>query len=411
MNRICKTSALAFAVLTAVSINVHAQTGPAKPQYEIGGGKPQEDSPRGISLADGMAVYPYAKLGLGRDDNLFLGNTSKTRSELLTLDAGALFEARQRNAVLRFGLDLRGANYTDSSADNYRDYTSRASGDFQFSSRSGLRLGAQYDRGHDPRGSTDRGISDRPDVYRDTGLDALYAFGGNEARGRFELAANANNKRYRNNRAATASADRDTDKFRGTFFARLLPRTSFLVEAQRSEYDYVQSGSTLGSKESRYYAGVTWEATAATSGTVKVGRQKKDFNSSARSNFSGSSWEIGVEWKPLTYSKVDFFSSKSFGESSGVGDFLLTKRTGAAWTHNWSSRVLTSASYTFTQDDFLGAGASRKDETDAFGVKVTYKLGRNLELGADFTRSDRDSNQSAFLYKRNQVMFTVGAKL
>jgi polysaccharide biosynthesis protein VpsM len=382
-----------------------------KPQYQIGGPRASQEGPRGISLADGVSFFPLARLGLGRDDNLFLSPNNKTSSELVQLEAAGLLEARQRYGVLSLGANLKAANYNDSSADNYRDYLIRAAGDFQFSTRSGLRLGAQYERGHDPRGSTDRGIADRPDVYRDNGVDALFAFGGNDARGRLELAASSNNKRYRNNRATTASADRDTDRLRGTFFARVMPKTSVLLEVQKADFDYVQSGSTLSSTEDRYYAGLAWEATAATTGMVKFGRQKKDFNSSGRSDFSGSSWDIGVEWKPLSYSKVDFFSSKSFSESSGVGDFILSKRVGALWTHDWNSRVSTAASYSFSKDDFIGAGASRKDETDTLGVKVTYKLGRVVELGADFTRTDRDSNQSAFLYKRNQIMFTVGARL
>lgn len=399
--------------MIAVSGLAGAQTPPVpvKPQYQIGGAKPADDAPKGMSLGEGITLFPTAQLGVGRDDNLFLSNANKTSSELITFDAGALIEAKRRNQLFTAGFDVRAANYSDSSADNYRDYSANLAADLQFSAKSGLRLGAMYNRGHDPRGSTDRGISERPDVYRDNSFDALYAFGGNEARGRFELAASTANKRYRNNRANTAAADRDTDRVRGTFYMRVGPKTSLLAEVQQANLDYSLSSSTLDSEEKRYYAGVTWEATAATSGTVKFGRQKKEFDVGSRTNNSSSSWEIGVEWKPLTYSKVDLFSSKSFGESSGVGDLIINKRTGAVWTHNWNSRVATAASYTFAQDDFVGAGANRKDETDTFGIKLTYKLGRMLELGADFTRSDRDSNQSAFVYKRNQVMFTLGARL
>ncbi|MBL8516641.1 MAG: outer membrane beta-barrel protein [Betaproteobacteria bacterium] len=382
-----------------------------KPQYQIGGAKPGDDAPKGMSLGDGITLFPTAKLGFGRDDNLFLANTNKKSSDLISLEAGALVEARRQNQIFTLGLDARSANYNDSSADNYRDYSLRGGADLQFSARSGLRLGAVYDRGHDPRGSTDRGVAERPDVYRDNTVDALYAFGGNEARGRFELAASSANKRYRNNRATTAAADRDTDRLRGTFFMRVAPKTSVLFEVQQSNLDYVTSGSTLDSEEKRYYGGITWEATAATSGTIKLGRQKKEFEAGSRTSNSSSSWEIGVEWKPMSYAKVDLFSNKSFGESSGVGDLIINKRTGATWTHNWNSRIATEARYVFAQDDFVGAGASRKDETDTFGIKLTYKLGRMLELGADFTRSDRDSNQANFVYKRNQVMFTVGAKL
>lgn len=405
--------AFAVAILAASSGAAWAQSTPdsVKPQYQIGGPPPKDDAPKGISLADGVTFFPSAKLGLGRDDNMFLTGSNKTSSDLILLEAGGLFEARQKNRVFALGLMSKSANYRDSSADNYRDYTVRGSADLTFTSRAGLQLGATYDRGHDPRGSTDRGVSTSPDVYSDTSVDALYAFGGNDAKGRFELGVSSAKKRYQNNRANTAAADRDTDRARATFYARFAPKTSFLVEIQHADFDYQLSTSTLSSKEDVYFAGVTWEATAATSGVLKVGRQKKNFDASFRGDSSVSSWDIGVEWKPLTYSKVNFYSTKNFGESSGLGDAIVSKKIGAAWKHEWNSRISSTTSYSFVQDDFVGASVSRKDETDNYGFKVTYKLGRGLELGADFTRSERDSSLSGFQYKRNQFMLSVGAKL
>lgn len=396
---------------TGVAQAQQSAPAPVKPQYQIGGMPAKEEGPRGISLADGISFFPGLKLGYGNDDNLFLNNTNKKSSNLLTLGATGLFLARQQNRQFSLGLEANTANYQDSSADNYKDLTAFAAADLSFSSRSGLRLGANYARGHDPRGSTDRAIADRPDQFNDGSLDALYAFGGNDAKGRFELAASTANKRYRNNRASTASADRDTDRYRGTFFFKVAPKTSLLVEAQQAKYDYLLSTSTLDSKETRYFVGVTWEATAATSGTLKIGHQKKDFDFSSRTDSKGSTWEIGVEWKPLSYSKVDLFSNKSFSESSGLGDLIVSKKSGFQWTHSWSSRVSSTAGYTFTQDDFIGSGVNRKDETDAYSFKLSYKLGRSVELGADFSRTDRDSTQTGFNYRRNQVMFSVSGKL
>lgn len=401
---------LCAAYAGAVQAQQSAPT-PVKPQYQIGGAPAADDAPRGISLADGISFYPGLKLGYGRDDNLFLNSANKRSSDLLTLEGSGTILARQQNRQYSLGVEAKVGNYQDSSADNYKDLTAFAAADLTFSSRSGLRLGANYMRGHDPRGSTDRAVADRPDQYNDGSVDALYAFGGNDARGRFELAASTANKRYRNNRASTVAADRDTDRYRGTFFVRVAPKTSLLVEAQQAKFDYLLSTSTLDSKETRYFVGVTWEATAATSGTFKVGHQKKDFDFSTRGDSKGSTWELGVEWKPMTYSKVDLFSNKSFGESSGLGDLIVSKKTGVQWTHSWSSRVSSTAGYTFIQDDFIGGGANRKDETDAYSFKLSYKLGRSIELGADFSRTERDSNQSAFNYRRNQIMFSVSGKL
>jgi hypothetical protein len=401
--------ALAAAVVSAPALA--QSSGAARPQYEIGGTKPPEDGPRGVQAGEGLYVFPYVKLGLGRDDNLFQTNGNETSSSISLVNPGALVEARRPSSLYRFAWDSKFANYHSSTADNYQDHNFNLSGDYSLSSSAGLRLGYNHERGHDARGSTDRALSSSPDRFRNNTIGALFAYGANQARGRIEIEGSLAEKHYVNNRSVTQFGDRDTGYFRSTAYFRVMPRTSVLVEYSNADFDYVSDQSFQDSKEQRYMAGVTWEATAATSGTAKFGRLKKEFDTAGRADFSGSNWEVAVDWRPRTYSKFDFYTVKSIAEATGIGDFILTKRTGVAWTHNWNSRLSSTALYNFTQDDFKGGGAVRKDETDQFGFKVDYKVRRWLTLGADYTYTDRDSNLSLFRYKRNMVMFTLGATL
>jgi hypothetical protein len=404
-------AALAGALAAAVSVPALAQsTGAVSPQYEIGGKKPPEDGPRGIQAGEGLYVFPYVKLGLGRDDNMFQTNGNETSSTISLLNPGALLEVRRPASLYRFGFDSKFANYHSSSTDNYQDHTFYGTGDYSLSSSAGFRLGYNHERGHDARGSTDREISGSPDRFRNNTVSGLFAYGANQARGRIEIEGSLAEKHYVNNRSATQFGDRDTGSIRTTAFFRVMPKTSVLVEYGHADLDYVSQSGFQDSKEKRYLAGLTWEATVATSGTAKFGRLKKEFDTSGRSDFSGSTWEVAVDWRPRTYSKFDLYTVKTIAEATGIGDFILTKRSGLAWTHNWNSRFASTASYNFIQDDFKG-NSVRKDETDQFGIKVDYKLRRWLTLGADYTYTDRDSNLSNFRFKRNVVMFTLGATL
>ena len=188
-----------------------------------------------------------------------------------------------------------------------------------------------------------------------------------------------------------------------------MPLTSFQVEARQDKFDYKSATSLFDSKERRFLVGVTWEATAATSGTVKVGQIRKDFTSSIIKDFSGTGWDAIVQWAPQSYSRFGLTTVKEFGESTGLGDFILTKRYGANWTHDWNSRFTTIASITRAKDDF--ANGARNDTTDSFGFRVSYKVLRWLTLGGDLTNTDRDSNNAAFKYKRNIYSLTLGATL
>ena len=405
-------SPLVGAVLATFTIGAFAQTAaPVKPTYEIptGDTKKDEVGPRGISLQDGVTLFPSVGFSFGRDDNLFLTNVSPKSSTIYTLSPALKLQARKSDTILTFDLNSKSARYAQSRADDYTDYRAAGTGEFIFSSRMALRLGADYNRGHDPRGSNDRGISVEPDLFRNSGANGLFAFGGNEARGRFEFEASSYNKRYLNNRATTVGSDRKTDAFAGRFFTRLTDKTAFLVEARESRLDYKSATSTLDSKERFYLAGVTWDATAATSGTIKVGQIRKDFASSRIPDFSASGWDAAVQWSPMTYSRLGFSTSKEFGESTGVGDFILKKSYGVNWTHDWNSRFTSVAYVTRADDDFTNGG--RNDTTDSIGLKLNYKVQRWLILGGEFSNTERDSNISTLRYKRNIYSFTVGATL
>ena len=405
-------STLIGALLASVAVGAMAQTtAPVKPTYQIPTGeqKNEEQGPRGWPIQDGVALYPSVGLSFGRDDNLFLTNSNAKSSNIYSIAPALKLQARGSASLFTIDASSKSARYDQSRADDYTDYRLAGTGEFVLSSRMGLRLGAEYNKGHDPRGSNDRGISAEPDQFRNTGVGGLFAFGGNDARGRFEAEASSFDKRYTNNRATTVASDRNTDSFAGRFFTRIAEKTSLLIEARAVKLDYKLSTSLQDGNERYYLAGVTWDATAATSGTVKIGQIRKNFDSNPSRNFSGTGWDVAVQWAPLSYSKFNFTTSKSFSESTGIGDFLLTKRYGATWTHEWNPRISTMASIGRANDDFVNGG--RSDSTDSIGLKLNYKLQRWLTLGGEYSNADRDSNNSNLKYKKNVYSFTVAATL
>ena len=358
-----------------------------------------------------LTVYPGVGLAHGYDDNLFLRPSNRSTSSFTVFSPYVRAEAKPGPHKFDATLRIDDGRYHSSPADSYTDYSLLGNGDMVFSGRAGLKLRAEYRHGHDPRGSTDRGVSATPDEYDNTGIDGVFRYGAPGARGRIEVDAGAFARRYTNNSAGTAAANRDTSQLGGTFFWRVMPRTELLAQVGHRDIDYKLSTSTLDSTETRYLIGVKWEATAATTGTAKFGRQTKKFDAAGRQNFSGNSWDVGVRWSPLTYSVFDFVSSKQAAESTGVGDAVVGKNYGVTWSHAWSSRLRTQALASFRNDAFAGAGVTRKDDTTSFGLKVAYDFRRWLRLGAEVTHTERESNGVDLNYKRNLLLFTVGATL
>ncbi|HSN21663.1 MAG TPA: outer membrane beta-barrel protein [Usitatibacter sp.] len=396
-------AALALIVLAAAGA-AHAQSALVRPMYEFPTAPPIS-GPASVQLGETpLFVTPYLGAAYGYDDNLFYSHSGEKSSSLYLVSPGVKLDARDPNKVVQVSYQGQVGRYTSSSDDDYVDHTARAQFDAAFDRRNFLRLGFDYIRSHDPRGSTDRPLSTRPDRYRQSDPYVTYAFGTPGAPGRVELYYNGLQRRYLNNREFTASSDRDMPEFGGAFYWRAMPRTYVLVEARRTNIDYVDQNAASGD-ERRIYAGVSWEATAATTGTVKVGNLRRRFDEGNVPTFSGTSWEALVTWAPRSYSKFDLYSARQTSESTGLGSFILTSASGVAWNHAWSSFFSTNLNLRYQRDKYQDY--DRTDRTTTLGVRAGYKFRRWLTLGAEFSRTQRDSNIDIFEYDKNLYLVTA----
>jgi len=384
--------------------------GPALAQSQLPPQQVPTAGPGGLPVGP-LVVYPGMNLAIGHDDNLFWQPAARTASSFTVVSPYLRGEATSGPHKFDFALRVDDGRYNSSPADNYTDYSLIGNGDIVFSGRAGLKLHAELRHGHDARGSTDAAFTATPNEYNNNGIDGVFHYGAPGAQGRIEINAGAYERRYTNNEASTAGLDHNTTQLGGTFFWRVRPRTELLFETQHSSIDYQLAGSTLSSTEDRYYIGVKWEATAATSGYAKFGRMDKNFDSGTRENFSGSAWDVGARWSPLTYSVFDISTSKQTNESTGFGDAIVTQFSTITWSHAWTSRIRTQALASYRDDSFINTAPSRVDDTTSFGLKANYDFRRWLRFGAEITHWTRDSTINTFDYKRNLLLFTVGATL
>jgi hypothetical protein len=352
---------------------------------------------------------PYVGVAAGYDDNLFFSHSNKQTSSTYMLSPGVRIDGRSPNKVLQLTYRGQAAHYTSSNEDDYVDHLLDGQFDWALTSRNFLRLGAAYIRSHDPRGSTDRPLLGNPDKYRLVSPSAMYAFGAPGAQGRIELYGSASERRYLNNHETTVLSDRDTREAGGAFYVRVMPRTYLVAEARQTDIRYKAPGSPQSADERRYFGGVTWEATAATYGTIKLGTLRRDFAGSFYPDESARNWEAEVSWSPRTYSKFDLYTVRTTTEATGLGSFILTSITGVTWTHAWNSRVTSAVLLRYQKDQYQQF--DRVDDTKSLGFKVGYRFRRWLTLGAEYAHTKRDSNLEQFQYDRNFYLLTATASM
>lgn len=400
-----KKSTIAWAVLfTAAALAAEAQSTYVRPAYQF----PASTGPAAMQVGTTPFFFtPYFGFGAGYDDNVFLSSANEKSSTLYVFSPGFKLDARDPNKVFQLSYQGQIGRYGQSEDDDYVDHVVNAQFDMAFDRRNFLRLGLGYVRGHEPRGSTDRPLSGAPDRYRLITPSVTYSLGAPGAQGRVDVYYSEADRRYLNNEATTAFSDRKNEEFGGAFYWRIMPRTHLLAEARRTNIRY-HTNNDLNSREERLYGGVTWEATAATTGTVKAGRLKKRFDEDGTSH-SSTSWEAIVNWAPRSYSRFDFYTARQTNESTGLGTFILTAVSGVTWTHAWTSVVSTGVDARYAKDEYQNF--DRTDDTTTVGLRVGYKFRRWLTLGAEYTRTQRDSNLRTFEYDKNLYLLTATASM
>jgi len=361
-----------------------------------------------------LQVIPQVNLQVGYDDNIYSTDTNRVDSVITVLNPSVQVVLEKDLDVYSLNYSVKQGIYDHGSADNYTDHDLTARAYLDFNIRNRLELLARYLKTHEDRGTgLNQGVNatanDAPLEYHVNTLSAKYGFGGLNAKGRIEVAAQIDDRKYDNFRSQTIAKDRQTVSTSATFYYRVMPKTSLLFEVSHEDIDYDLSSVTLDSTETEYLMGATWDATAKTTGIFKIGYAEKDFASASRDDDDGVSWELSMKWEPKTYSVVTFTTSKEEEETDGTGNYIDSTSWNLSWQHDWTSRVISRVSYGQSDDEYVTS--TREDENTNYGMGVTYKMRRWLDLGVDYSYIDRDSNVANTDYDKNIIYFTVQGSL
>lgn len=375
----------------------------------------QDGGPSGIPWGP-VVAYPEVDLTFKSNDNIYSQPATGTRksANITVLAPKIKIEAKDGPNTYDATYRVEHGSYSGVSSANYTDQSLGASANLVFTGRAGLKLGVDYLKGHEDQGAVP-GVATHatPDEFNQTSFNVLGGYGAEGAQGRIELEGGFVTKRYTNYRFTGAGAadnikrDRDDTKLGATFYWRIAPKTQLLFQAVQTEYDYeVASAPTtpavkLDSRERKFNFGVTWEAAAKTTGVFKVGHVKKDFESSALSDFSKAGWEGQIQWRPLTYSTINFSTGKQPGEST-IGNASLDSKFNVNWNHAWSSQLTSDVAYGYTSTDYQGnAGVIQKDKTNTLGLKLSYQWMRTVKVGMGYDRTDKTSTSATSEHKKN----------
>ena len=201
--------------------------------------------------------------------------------------------------------------------------------------------------------------------------------------------------RYQNN--GQQIRDRDDDYLDVTLYYNVSPRTALYTGVLYRDIDYLDPALVLDSEETEYFVGASWEATARTVGTLRVGRLRKEFDDPQTSDYEGNTYAARLRWQARPRTGLSFYASRRTEETVTITDsFFVSELVGASLEQAFTPRVTGLVYYNQTDDAFE---SGRNDTLTDYGVRLEYAFRRWLFLSLRYSEIERDSNVALANYK------------
>ncbi|WP_438864507.1 outer membrane beta-barrel protein [Neptunicella sp.] len=384
----------------------------------------EPNSPGNINLG-GILLTPGLNIEQRYDDNLLRQSSNPEQSWATLISPSVVLQNNYGLNDLTLGYALKRGDYVSSPTDNFTDHHLWIQLHYNLQRRHRISLDADYLDGHDARGtrySIGHGNElSHPDTYKNSQMQITYRYGGENATGKIDLRYKYKGVNYDGEEIDYLERDRDTHILGSTFYYQLAPNTDLLLDVSHAEVNYdfsAEARNRLDSSEQKALVGIKWESTAATTGFAKIGMRRKDFNSEQRDSFDGFDWEVGVQWQPVDYSRVELSTNSDIKETDGQGDFIKKRDYQLSWLHDWNDQFNSELEILYQNDKYARSRSAadllvqdREDRDWGTKIAANYQFRRWLTFSIAYHYEQRNSNLDNLDFDRNLFSISLQASL
>jgi hypothetical protein len=366
--------------------------------------------------AGSFDVRPSAEIDGGYDDNPF--RTGGGRGSRFTM-LSAKVETKSNWSRHELAGELRGAftDYLQISGADRPEAEAKLRGRIDVTATGRLEFEGRAALATEAAGSPDAITSARrpPNIYTLAGA-AGYVHRFN----RFEVGLRGNVERNTYQDAKLISggvqdlSDRDYAAYgatlRGSYEMTpgIKPFLEAGVDRRVFDLDVDFSGVRRGSDGWRTRAGVEFGRKGWLTGEASVGFAHRRYRDPTLDAVSGLIVESSLVWKATALTTVTLKANSEIGETTLPGaSAVFVRQASVAIDHAFRRWLIGSASVTYGQEDYRGAG--REDERLGLTAALTYRLNRHAALKGELRREQLRSNVDGQDFTANIVM--VGLRL
>jgi hypothetical protein len=363
--------------------------------------RPRPDyDPLGIR-AGGFLIFPSTTVGGEYNDNIFATKDDEEDDFIFTFNPQIAFRSNFPRHSVNFIVQTDVGRYVDHTDENYWDYSAAAAGRLDITRDNRLTATATAGREHESRDDPEdpgADVTNEPVEYYVLG--GTLGFEQDFNRLNFGVLGNFDRRDY-----DQEEGERDRNLFGGRLRTGyfISPRINTFVQGgfQREQRD----ASNQSGRDNNVYSGAVGTAVDITGllfGEAFVGWSLQEFDESQFDSENGLTYGVGLTWNPTQLTSLRLEGVGGFAPSD-VGSSDLESRIGLRVDHELLRNVLIGGEVAYRRDDFQDT--DRTDNRFDVGPDITYLLNRYLSVGAGYTFTKRDSDDSDQEFTRN--LFTV----
>lgn len=347
-----------------------------------------------------LKINPFFAISETFSDNITYTQNDKKSDSITTVTPGLRLQLPFQTHVAELEYYSVLARYGKYTEENITDNHIGGSVDFKVGDSLELQLSDNYDIGHEPRSSTPTGTNE---VFH---YNVAAASASYRLTDRFTARLDYGRSTW--HFITDHFRDRDEDQLTGAVFYRVLPNASVFIEYGHRNINYVEETPDLDSTVGTMQAGLTWDFSSRSKGTIKAGLARKDFTSSAWSNGTVRVWSADVRHDFVSDTMVVLTAQHSMNEPE-ILDINYFVSTGAyaevtqRFVQKWAAVVRVA----YVQDE----NTIRTDRTALSGAGLRYRAKDWLEFALDYNRRKRQSNVQGNDYTEQSSILTVNVSL
>jgi polysaccharide biosynthesis protein VpsM len=368
-------------------------------------------------------VNPYVGFDTTYDDNVFRTTADRIDDWYFLISPGIKLDVPQRDNL--FELEYRADiyKYIDTGkANNVVDHYLHGAAAFNFPGGMSIKVEDLANKSHESRSTANIvELGSNLSRYYSNLLNAeiAYAFAD-----RYKVAVGYQNYVIDYNLSDQKYRDQFDNAATLTLFYQLAPKTSALVEGsyKRVVHDNpnVSPGETPGlnrlfnSNEYWARAGLTWNITAKSTGTIKGGYEWKIFDNPESKSFRSPIFEVDIDHNFTSKTAIKLSGLRHAFETDEIGASYYTDTTGAIEIdYKPVTKILVTPRSSFSYDDYsqpvtiAGVNATRTDNIWSAGIDVTYNMNKWISVGVGYTHSKRASDFTVYDYTDNLAMIKL----